>query len=244
MPEKNNSFDLKFPHKAHADCRALTQITLENLPPDNSFSAVRRFSRTAAVWQFGDRADRLYFLERGRIRITSLDRDGREVVLAIIVAGEPFGELCFCGGPTERRRTTAKASADSLVVEITIDDFIAYMQQSGEILGRFIFTFCIRLAHAERRIAILALHGAEERLGSVLLHLAETRGVSINSERPDEVKLAITHDELAGLTAMSRQRVTITMNQFRQLGLVRYNRTQPLVIDIVGLTKYLEQAQR
>jgi CRP/FNR family transcriptional regulator, cyclic AMP receptor protein len=241
-PRKNQPFDLKFPHGEHENCRALTEITVAHLPADNSLGSLLQFPRRAFVWQPGDRSDKIYFLKEGRVGITGVDRDGREVVLGMIVAGEPFGELCFCGGPTEVRSTTAKAVADSLAFEITIEDFIAYMQQSDEVLGKFLFTFCIRLSHSERRIAILALRGVEERLGHTLLHLARTRGVPVDAGNPNELRIGVTHEELSGLSALSRQRITIMMNRFRKLGLVRYSRTEPLIVNINALAEHLHES--
>ena len=240
-PRQKEPLDLKFPHGEHEDCRALTEITIDNLPTDERFGTLLKFPRGAFVWQPDDRADKLYFLKSGRVGIAGIDRNGNEVILGIIVGGEPFGELCFCGGVTERRNSIARATADSVILEITLEDFLDYMRQTDEILGKFLFTICIRLAHAERRIGILAMRGVEERLGHALLHLAQTRGVPINSDHNDELKLAATHEELSGMTALSRQRVTIMMNRFRKLGLVRYSRTQPLVIDINLLAKHIQQ---
>ena len=141
MPlRKREPLNLKFPHGEHEDCRALTQITIDNLPVDERFGTLRKFPRGAFVWQPDDRADKLYFLKTGRVGIAGIDRDGSEVILGIIVGGEPFGELCFCGGPTELRNTIARATADSIALEITVEDFVAYMRQTDEILGKFLFT--------------------------------------------------------------------------------------------------------
>jgi CRP/FNR family cyclic AMP-dependent transcriptional regulator len=238
---KREPLNLKFPHGEHEDCRALTEITIDNLPTDERFGTLRKFPRGAFIWQPDDRADKLYFLKTGRVGVVGIDRDGSEVILGIIVGGEPFGELCFCGGPTELRNTIARATADSIALEITVEDFVAYMRQTDEILGKFLFTICIRLAHAERRIGILAMRGVEARLGHALLHLAQTRGVALGADRPDELKIAVTHEELSGMTALSRQRVTIMMNRFRKLGLVQYSRTQPLIININLLARHIQQ---
>jgi CRP/FNR family cyclic AMP-dependent transcriptional regulator len=239
-PRKREPLNLKFPHGEHEDCRALTEITIDNLPTDERFGTLRKFPRGAFIWQPDDRADKLYFLKTGRVGVVGIDRDGSEVILGIIVGGEPFGELCFCGGPTELRHTIARATADSIALEITVEDFVAYMRQTDEILGKFLFTICIRLAHAERRIGILAMRGVEARLGHALLHLAQTRGVALGADRPDELKIAVTHEELSGMTALSRQRVTIMMNRFRKLGLVQYSRTQPLIININLLARHIQ----
>ena len=242
MAQQKEPLNLKFPQGEHENCRTLSEVTIEHLPADGSLGALLEFPRRAFVWQPGDRADKIYFLKEGRVQIIGADREGREIVLAMVVAGEPFGELCYCGGPTEARSTTARSLDKSLAFEITMEDFVAYLQGSGDTLGRFLFTLCTRLSHSERRIAILALRGVEERLGHTLLHLARTRGIAVNAENPYELKIGVTHQDLSGLSALSRQRVTAGMNRFRRLGLVQYTRTSPLLVNVKALAEYLHEA--
>jgi CRP-like cAMP-binding protein len=242
-----NDLDLKFPQNEHGDCLELTRMTVENLPPDGTLGRTLKVAREADIWRPGDRSDRLYFLKSGGVGIIAADREGRETTIGTVVVGEFFGELCFCGGATAHRRTTARTMRGSVVIETKIEDFILYMQRNAGVLQRCLFTFCIRLAHAERRVEILAMRGVEDRLGSALLHLAESSGVAVNAaERAKSAKLNVTHDELARLTALSRQRVTIMMNRFRELGLVRYDRNQPLIVHTTFLAAHLdgEKARR
>jgi CRP-like cAMP-binding protein len=231
-------FEPKFPHGEHQDCQALTELTVNHLPADGSLGVPRRYRRHADVWRPGDRSDRIYFLKRGQVAVTASDRDGHEVVLRLVDLGEPFGELCFCGGPTAYRHTTASATTESDVFEIRLEDFMNYIQADLYALTAFVFTFCIRLAEAERRIEVLAHRGAQERLGSLLLQLADSR-VRHGAEERGAVKLSLSHDELSRMAAMSRQHVTVTMGKFRRLGLVRYERGRPLVIDTEALAAYL-----
>jgi len=120
-------------------------------------------------------------------------------------------------------------------------DFMDYVLTSREVLAAFIFTFCIRLSDAERRIEILANRGAEERLGRLLLHLAASRRENISEpvEMVGEVALPVSHDELAQMAAMSRPHVTHTMGKLRHRRLVRYERGRPLVVDVPALRAYL-----
>ena len=231
--------NLKFPYGEHEDCRALTTLTFTSIPKDGSLGKKHDYKKNGVVWRPGDKSDSLFFVQHGRVAINSVDREGRELIIRTVLSGEPFGEMCFCDGPTKTRQTTALALAESSIVEIKIAHFIKFMQSSDEVLGQVTFTFCIRLAEAERRVEILALHGAEERLGNALLYLIRRRGIIVNSEKPELIKLMVTHDELAGFTALSRQRVTITMNNFRARGLVAYDRNQPLVVNAAELSVFL-----
>lgn len=225
---------LTFPYGAHETCEALTELTIKNLPDDGSLGRSRRYRTRQVVWEPDDRSDRLYFLLRGEVLICATTADGDELVLRAVREGQPFGELCFCGGPTKVRRTTARAVTASEAVEIKLPDFMEYVRSDREALTALIFTFCIRLGEAERLVEIFAYRQAEERLGRLLLHLAEVtrRRQGAGEDAGDgRVTLTLTHDELARRAAMSRQHVTITLGKMRQRGLVEYGRGRPLVVD-------------
>ncbi|MBD0373807.1 MAG: Crp/Fnr family transcriptional regulator [Pyrinomonadaceae bacterium] len=241
MPEdRAKRGEPKFPKGEHEDCQALTELTRDYLPPDGSLGVVRRYSRDASVWEPGDRSDRIYFLERGQVAILAEEKDGREILIRLVESGEPFGELCFCDGPTAYRQTTARASISARAVEIKLPDFINYLGENREALLALIFTFCVRLTDAERRIVVLAQRSAEKRLGKLLLHLAAAH-LRLGKGREDEVILPLSHDQLARLAAMSRQQVTITMGNFRRQGVLHYTRGRPPAVNISALSSYLEE---
>ncbi len=81
---------------------------------------------------------------------------------------------------------------------------------------------------------------AVERLGRLLLHLANTRGIA-SDENAEEVILSVSHDELAKMAAMSRPMVTGDMWALRRRGLVGYGRNRPLVVNVEALAKYLNR---
>ncbi len=224
----------------HQDCEILTGLTVDNVPRDDSIGRTRQFRRGVDVWQPDDRSDSIFFVKSGQVAIISSDRDGREIVLAVTEAGEPFGELCFCA-PKKHflRENYARAAVESEVLEIKLDDFMKYLQADRDALQAFTFTFCCRLHDCRQRVEFLAYRGAEERLGRVLLHIAATRGLSSLKDRSNQTVLPVSHDELAQMAAMSRPHVTVTMGKLRKRGLVSYDRNNPLTIDVEALQNYL-----
>ncbi len=162
------------------------------------------------------------------------------MIVRLINVGELFGELCFCLERNRPRPDCAQATSDSTIVQFAFDDFMVYLQERSDMLKSFAFTSCKRLADAERRIEILSYRGAEARLGRLLLHLAATSG-SKSSKRNGGTRLIVGHDELAGMAAMTRPHVTVTMGKLRNRGLVHYDRGSQLTINAIPLTKYLSQ---
>ena len=233
-------YPFEFPPGQHGDCQTLTELTIEHLPRDGSLGRVELYDKNAVVWQPDNLQDQIYFLQKGNIVIFLSDQEGRETVLQTVDFGKPFGELCFCG-KYKLRGTFARAVAPSQAVAINLADFMDYMQAKREVLAALVWTYCVRLADAQRRIEILANRGAEDRLGNLLLHLAVSRNQKYNepSKIIDSVKLAISQGELAQMAAMSRPQVNVTMVRFRKQGLVEYGRNHPLIVHVPALRKYL-----
>ena len=225
----------------HRGCQALTELTLNQLPRDGSIGAERRHAKGASIWRPDASADSIFFLRRGRAEVLVDDLDGREILLRHIEASEPFGELCFCSGKGSVRFTHARATTESEVMEVKLDDFLSYLRANQSALQSLVFTFCMRLAEAENRIEILSHRGADGRLGRLLLQLAESRGIESEASR-DKLIVRISHDELARMAAMSRPHVTVTIVKFRQLGLVNYGPSEPLTIYVPVLKAYVTEA--
>ncbi len=220
----------------HLSCQTLTRLTLEHLPRDGSLGRTRHYEKNADIWLPEDRADRIYFLKRGQVAVMLGDSEGHEVILRVIGEGEPFGELCFCSQEKGLRYTTGRAVVAGEVLEIKHQDFVGYLRGSNDAMTAFLFTFCEQLGEMERRVEVLAHRGADERLGSLLLHLAAAPG-----GKESEVVLHVSHDELAQMAAMSRSHVTVTMGKFRRRGFVRYERNRPLVVNIALLKSHLNK---
>ena len=227
----------KFPH--HLDCEALTGLTLDHLPRDGSLGRSRRYAKGAHLWDPDDAADRIYFLRRGRVAITTATPEDRPVVLRTIEADQPFGELCLCSARPRTRENTAYALVQSEAIEIKLSHFLSYLRQSREALDAFLCTLCLRLTDAERRVEVLAHRGAEQRLGRLMIRLGTLAARDGGSGRRDTVTLSVSHNELAQMAGMSRPHVTVTMGKLRRRGLVRYRREGPLRVDLPALTTYL-----
>lgn len=236
MAETNQIY---FPR--HIICDDLSRLISEHIRQEISFGHPAAYPKGGYVWHQGDAANSIFFLRSGQIAVKNSNSKGHDVIIRVIDEGEPFGELCLCSEGHGERPTSACAVIPSEVIEISVDDFVDFLQQSHPALKNLLFTFCVRLAEAERRIAVLAYRGAEERLGGLLLNLASSKGEKENSGNSTAVSLAVSHEDLAQMAAMSRAHTTVTMGKFRKLGIVRYRRGQPVVIDVAALTKFLDE---
>ncbi len=97
---------------------------------------------------------------------------------------------------------------------------MGYLRQKRAALEAMMFTLCLRLTDAERRIEVMAHRVAEQRLGRLLLRLAISRGRKGRVGLKDTVTVSVSHSELAEFAGMSRPHVTVTMGRLRRRGLV------------------------
>lgn len=225
--------------RLHRDCEALTELTLNHLPRDGSLGQPRPCHKGSTVWYHNDLADSVYFLRRGQVRVVADGSDGRETLLRVVKPGQLFGELCFCSGKKSFRMSSAVATVDSEIFEINLNHFLAYLQDNLPTLASFVFTFCKLLSDSQHRIEVLACRGAEERLGKLLLQLAISRRKRGDQES-GKISLSLSHTELADIAAMSRPHLTVTMGNFRRLGLVQYGRNTPLLVNTQRLSAYVK----
>jgi CRP-like cAMP-binding protein len=232
----------RFPH--HRDCEALTGITLDHLPRDGSLGRVRRFAKGAFLWRPDGAADRIYFLRKGRVVVSTAKPHERPVALRTIEPNQPFGELCLCSVRAGLRGTSACAVVASEAFEIRLIQFLSYLRQNRPVIEAMMFTLCLRLTDAEHRIEVMAHRGAEQRLGRLLLRLASSPGRKGSLGMRDTVAISVSQNELAQLAGMSRPHVTVTMGRLRKRRLVQYERESLVRVDVTGLTEYLGRIVR
>lgn len=222
----------------HRTCVTLSRLSLEHLPQDPPIGRRRTFRQGRAIWQPEDRADRMYFIERGEVAIFSGERGHGDLLLQVATVGDPFGEFCFCAEEGGLRRTTAKAETETTVTDVSFADFLRHVQTTPSALRALVTTFCVRLTDCETRSVILAQRGAQERLGLLLLQLARKSHAGTSS-RPHAVVLHVSHLDLARMAAMSRAHVTVTLGHFRRQQLIHYDRGRPLTVNVGALATYL-----
>jgi CRP-like cAMP-binding protein len=196
------------------------------------------------LWRPDGAADRIYFLRKGRVLVSTAKPHERPVALRTIEPNQPFGELCLCSVRGGLRGTTASAVIASETFEIKLVHFLPYLHQNRAALDALMVTVCVRLKDAYHRIEVMAHRGAEQRLGRLLLRLASSPGRKGSLGMRDTVAVSVSQNELAQLAGMSRPHVTVTMGRLRNRRLVQYEREGLVRIDVTGLTEYLGRIVR
>ena len=230
------------PSKAapHDDKRALWFLKklplIADLPADTlvHLSEVVRLlevRRRQVIYLPGDPGRSIYFVNNGRMKISKVTRDGKELTLAYRQGGEVFGELALIdGGPREEM---AEAVDNATVTEIDRGEFDQLVQRHGVVGYRLTKILAQRRREIENKIENLVFKDVNAKLAQLLLRLAGEFGV--DDARGTLVALKITHQEMANLIGSTRETVSLTLSQFKRKGLIHTDGRKVILADAEGL---------
>ena len=213
------------------DFSSLIRSRMSELKPFSSHVSLRKGE---FVYRVDEPASALFQIEAGRAKVIRISDKGQEKIVGLYQRGEIFGELCVCD--LARRRDQAVAVEPLELTAIHVSGVLKLIGQKPEVSQEFLRLVCGRLSDCQEQVATLSFDTAARRLAKELMKLGttgETRGV--NGAR---VATRLTHEDLANLIGTTREVVTALMNQFRESGLIEYDR-RGIAIFPQQLEKYL-----
>ena len=181
-------------------------------------------------------ADRIFFLTEGRIKIGTYSDSGKEITKAILGTGEVFGEMALVG--ENKRRDFAYAMEKTMICIITVNEMHGLMREHNA-LGLFLMKIMgSRILEMEQRLESLVFKDSRSRVIEFLHDLGKKKGKPVGFEV--EVRKFMTHQEIANLTATSRQTVTTILNELRNKNILTFNRRRLLIRDMDALATAAE----
>ena len=196
----------------------------------------KEFTAGRLVFSADEKAEYIYLIRMGRIKLYRRTEDGRENTIAILGAGDVFGE--FVLGASSCHSVYAQALETSLLCILPRRNFFQLLVDEPGIALTIINNIGKRLAFTAQSIEHLSTYDLGLRLAKLLLLLAEEHGQG--TEPSVTLKIRLTHQDIANMAATSRQTITQLINQFKKLGLVRYDGKQ-IVVNRLELGLYLKQ---
>ena len=192
---------------------------------------LREVRRRQVIYLPGDPGASVFFVNGGRVKISKVTRDGKELTLAYRGPGEIFGELCMLeGGPREEM---AEAMENAMITELTRDEFEKIVQQNGMLGYRLTKAMLQRRREVENKVEQLLFKDVNAKLAELLLRLGNEYGVQ--SGRGTLVALKITHQEMANLIGSTRETVSLTLSMFKKKGLIQTDGRKVIISDREGL---------
>jgi CRP/FNR family cyclic AMP-dependent transcriptional regulator len=178
---------------------------------------VAQYQDGQVVFAQGDAAEAVFYLQKGRVKITVVSEQGKEAVVGILDAGYFFGEGCLNGHPL--RTTTATAIGECLITRIAKAAMIATMHNEPEFSQLFMAYLLSRNSRIEEDLIDQLFNSSEKRLARLLLLLANFG--KDGGKQPVIGKFS--QETLAEMIGTTRSRVSFFMNKFRKLGYIEYN---------------------
>jgi len=177
----------------------------------------RRYRRGQTIFQRGDDGSALMAVLRGRVRISSVSAEGKELTLNVISPGEVFGEMALLDG--EPRSADATATEDTLLLVVERRQFLPFVRQNDDLFLRLLAVLCDRIRRTSIALEEIALFDLPVRLARVLLKLAADYGRQhvAGSMRID---LKLSQRDLSNLVASSRESVNKQLRVWREGGVV------------------------
>jgi len=178
---------------------------------------VREFRSAEVIYAQGAAAESVMYLQSGGVKLTVVNEVGKEAVVAILGAGDFFGEGCLAGQSVRFGTATAITTASVLVIEKS--EMFKVLHQEHDLSDRFIRFMLERNIRIEEDLVDQLFNSSEKRLARTLLLLARYG----KEDQPHGLLPKVSQEVLAEMVGTTRSRVNFFMNKFRKLGFIKYN---------------------
>ena len=179
--------------------------------------SILEFDKGQNIYEQGEVADTVYYIQKGKIKIMVLSDQGKEAVVGVLEPSQFFGEGCMNGH--RLRISTATTLEHCVITAITKSAMIATLHEEPIFSELFTAYLLTRNSRVEADLIDQLFNSSERRLARMLLLLA-----NFGKERsPQPISPNISQETLAEMIGTTRSRVSFFMNKFRKLGLISYN---------------------
>jgi len=175
------------------------------------------YKRDKVFYSQGEPADSVFYLVKGEAKVSVLSSHGKEAVIAILGAGEFFGEGCLAGQTV--RMASVSSKTESVAVRIEKAVMFRLILEEPNVSEMFVKHLLARNVRVESDLVDQLFNSSEKRLARLLLILANFG----KEGKPEPILTPISQETLAEMIGTTRSRVSFFMNKFRKLGFIDYN---------------------
>ncbi len=187
----------------------------------------RSYKKSNIILFEEDSGDSLFIIKDGKVKITRLSEEGREVILSILGEGEFFGEMSILDG--EARSANVIALADSEVFVLKRQDFINILTSNPQIAITLLEELAARIRKSDQQIEYLSLADAENRVAMTLLRLAEESGTfKMGQVTIEELPM---QQDMANMSGTSRETISRMLSEFTEKEYIDRKRKKLIILD-------------
>ena len=188
------------------------------------------YRKGQAIFKQGEPSDAVFFIEKGKVKVSVLSAQGKEAVIAFLEAGDFIGEASLRGQP--RRISTAAAMTESVIARVDNATMVRTLREEPKFSEMFTAYLLGRTVRVEEDLVDQLFNSSEKRLARALLILSKVG----QEGRPEPIIPKVDQATLADMIGTTRSRVSFFMNRFRELGLIEYNgelKVHTSLLDVV-----------
>jgi CRP/FNR family cyclic AMP-dependent transcriptional regulator len=178
---------------------------------------ISEYRKKQVIFSQGDPGDAIFYIHKGKVKLTVVSNAGKEAVIAILGDGDFLGEGCLAGRSV--CLATASAMTDCSIARLEKLATIRVLHDEPAFSELFLSYLLSRNMRIEEDLVDQLFNSSEKRLARVLLMLANFG----KEGKPEPVIAKISQETLAEMIGTTRSRVSFFMNKFRQLGFIEYN---------------------
>jgi len=178
---------------------------------------VATYPKRGAIFSQGEAADAVFYIKKGKVKVTVISKEGKEAVVALLGTDEFVGEGCLIGQP--KRLATATAMTECVIMRVDKTEIQRVLKKEPAFSQMFVSHILARNARVEEDLVDQLFNSTEKRLARLLLLLANFG----KEGRPEPLVAKISQETLAEMIGTTRSRVSHFMNKFRNAGFIDYN---------------------
>ena len=179
--------------------------------------SIDRFAKNQIVFSQGDPAEAVFYIQKGKAKVTVISTQGKEAVVAILGTDEFFGEGCLAG--QAQRIATVTTMTDCVFMRLEKAAVVDVIHRESAFSEMFIAHLLGRTIRVEADLVDQLFNSSEKRLARLLLLLANFG----KEGKPERIIAKVSQETLAEMIGTTRSRVSKFMNKFRKLGFIDYN---------------------
>ena len=191
----------------------INKVELEEL---EKICTIRKYPKGSMIILEEEFGDKLFIVKTGTVKITRVNDEGKEVILALLGISELFGEMAILDGESRSANVLAQEACSLLV--ISSEDFIKILKKNFKVSFALMSELAKKLRKSDLQIEALSLSDAEHRIGVSILNLAEDMGVIRNGKVT--IQNLPFQQDIANMAGTSRETVSRVMKTFEDRNLI------------------------
>jgi CRP/FNR family transcriptional regulator, cyclic AMP receptor protein len=212
-------------------CPVLVDAPADILAKLAATAQTQNYRARQVVYLPGDRASSVHFIASGRVKVSKVTRDGKELTLAYRTNGDFFGETCLLeGGPREEMVESMETTTSVEIDRTGLDGLLASQAPVAYPFARALIS---RWRGLQAKVEQLVFKDVGSKLAELLLRLGSEHGVE--HRRGLVLSIKITHQEMANLIGSTRETVSLTLSQFKRKGYIQTEGRKVILADREGL---------